>query len=205
MLKTHLPPGELLPPALRLLRQTLFPNASLPANVAGPAPSASQTLQIKRRCAIALLELLPGTVRRHWFSNGTPSTTAPAPDFVPRSNGSSTESSVDSHLSISEAAVAEVESDLDVWSDAYLNKHVAYAVLELVLVRALPELADEPVSDLIRGRLGDDLVATAAPVAASDTSPVTIGSAPTVVAATGSAAAAAAAAAGGGGGGVNGI
>ena len=55
-----------------------------------------------------------------------------------------------------QSALGDIERELDIWSDAYLNKHVAYSVLELVLVRVLPELADESVSSLVRGRLGDN-------------------------------------------------
>lgn len=50
----------------------------------------------------------------------------------------------------------EVESELlDVWSDGYLNRHVAYQVLELVVVRILPEMAEKGVSELMESRLGE--------------------------------------------------
>lgn len=50
----------------------------------------------------------------------------------------------------------EVESKvLDVWSDGYLNRHVAYQVLELFVVRVLPEMAEEGVSELMERRLGE--------------------------------------------------
>lgn len=49
----------------------------------------------------------------------------------------------------------QVESEvLDVWSDAYLNRHVAYQILELVVVRILPEMAEKGVSELMESRLG---------------------------------------------------
>lgn len=38
--------------------------------------------------------------------------------------------------------IAEVEQELDIWGDNYLNKHLAYALVELVVVRILPELAE---------------------------------------------------------------
>ncbi|KAL2259465.1 hypothetical protein VTK26DRAFT_6847 [Humicola hyalothermophila] len=37
---------------------------------------------------------------------------------------------------------------LDVFGDAYCNKHLVYAALELILVRLLPELAEKGVSEL---------------------------------------------------------
>lgn len=41
------------------------------------------------------------------------------------------------------------------WSDGYLNRHVAYQVLELVVVRVLPEIAESGVSELMERRLGE--------------------------------------------------
>ncbi|KAH8894832.1 hypothetical protein GQ53DRAFT_762237 [Thozetella sp. PMI_491] len=42
---------------------------------------------------------------------------------------------------------------LDVFGDAYCNKHLMYSVLELVLVRLIPELAERGVTDLWEERL----------------------------------------------------
>ena len=48
----------------------------------------------------------------------------------------------------------EIETGiLDVFSDAYCNKHLLYSVLELVLVRLLPELADKGIGELWEERL----------------------------------------------------
>lgn len=47
-----------------------------------------------------------------------------------------------------------IESDiLDVFSDAYCNKHLMYGALELVLVRLLPELAEKGITELWEERL----------------------------------------------------
>lgn len=46
----------------------------------------------------------------------------------------------------------EVEHELDVWGDAYLNKHLLYAVVELVLVRVLPEVGERGVREGLEGR-----------------------------------------------------
>jgi hypothetical protein len=48
----------------------------------------------------------------------------------------------------------EIErSILDVFSDAYCNKHLVYAILELVLVRLMPELAEKGVVELLSDRI----------------------------------------------------
>ncbi|KAK3375161.1 PXA domain-containing protein [Podospora didyma] len=53
-----------------------------------------------------------------------------------------------------EHAVAEIESGiLDVFSDAYCNKHFVYSIVELILVRLLPELSETGVVDLWAERL----------------------------------------------------
>lgn len=53
-----------------------------------------------------------------------------------------------------ERIIAEIESGiLDVFGDAYCNKHLMYGVLELLLVRLMPELADRGVVDLWAERL----------------------------------------------------
>lgn len=53
-----------------------------------------------------------------------------------------------------EAVLREVEKELEVWGDGYLNRHVAYAVLELVVVRLLPEMGEKGVQSLMETRLG---------------------------------------------------
>jgi hypothetical protein len=42
---------------------------------------------------------------------------------------------------------------LDVFGDAYCNKHVVYAIVELILVRLLPELAEKGVLELWAERI----------------------------------------------------
>lgn len=53
-----------------------------------------------------------------------------------------------------EAILREMEKELEVWGDGYLNRHVAYAVLELVVVRLLPEIGEKGVRNLMETRLG---------------------------------------------------
>ena len=116
-----------MPALLRTFRQTLFPNSSLPPP-APPTPSASEIGKIKRTCALSLLSLLPTAVCKHFFGSAE-----------------------------SEDWIGEVEGELDVWGDEYLNKHLGYAILELIVVRVLPELGERRVEELLKERLGNDV------------------------------------------------
>lgn len=42
---------------------------------------------------------------------------------------------------------------IDIFSDEYCNKHLMYSVLELVLVKLMPELAEKGISELWDERL----------------------------------------------------
>ncbi len=53
-----------------------------------------------------------------------------------------------------ERILSEIETGvLDVFSDAYCNKHLVYGIVELVLVRLMPELAERGVIELWEERL----------------------------------------------------
>jgi hypothetical protein len=47
-----------------------------------------------------------------------------------------------------------LETVLDVLADPYCNRHLLYAVVELLLVRLLPELQEKGVAELLGERLG---------------------------------------------------
>jgi hypothetical protein len=53
-----------------------------------------------------------------------------------------------------ERVLDQLESLLDVVGDEYCNKHLMYSVLELVLVRLMPELSEKGVVELWEERLG---------------------------------------------------
>lgn len=42
---------------------------------------------------------------------------------------------------------------LDIFSDEYCNKHLIYSLLELILVRLMPELAEKGVTELWNERV----------------------------------------------------
>jgi hypothetical protein len=51
-------------------------------------------------------------------------------------------------------SLAAIEDGIvDIFSDTYYNKHLIYSVLELVLVRIIPELAERGVGELWKERL----------------------------------------------------
>lgn len=51
------------------------------------------------------------------------------------------------------SVVTQIEEDiLDVFGDKYMNKHLVYGILELILVRLIPELRELGVSELMEDR-----------------------------------------------------
>jgi len=114
------------PTLLPLLLRTVR-SALFPNNTLAPPrliPSPSEQLLIRRRCAETLLALIPTGVQDVYFGPGI------------------------------ERRVKEVEDVLNVFDDAYCNRHLLYGVVELILVRLLPELAEKGVQELLDERLG---------------------------------------------------
>ena len=54
-----------------------------------------------------------------------------------------------------EQMLLEIEDVLDIFGDAYMNKHLVFGIVELCLVRLLPEIGDKGVKELMQERLGD--------------------------------------------------
>ena len=122
----------ILPQALRSIRAALFPN-----NMPGPAripPTAEETIQIKRKCAETMLAAVPQPIRKIYFGSSGQE----------EGKGEDT----DRHRQIS-----EVEEILDVFGDSYLNSHLLYAVVDLIVVRLVPEMAEKGVQELRAERL----------------------------------------------------
>lgn len=106
----------LIPPLLQAIRRAVFPD-----DVLGPArqlPSYEEVVEIKRECGRAIVDMLPGLLRTHYFATK------------------------DTAL-----MQAEVEDMLDVFSDDYINKHLVVAALEMIVVRLFPELATAHIGD----------------------------------------------------------
>ena len=49
----------------------------------------------------------------------------------------------------------QVAAMLDVLSDAYMNKHLVFGIVELIVVRVLPEVGEKGVEALMKDRLGE--------------------------------------------------
>lgn len=48
--------------------------------------------------------------------------------------------------------ISHVEEMLDVFGDTYMNKHLVYNILELVLVRLVPEMGEMTPGELLTER-----------------------------------------------------
>ncbi|KAG0651821.1 hypothetical protein D0Z07_1312 [Hyphodiscus hymeniophilus] len=100
--------------------------ALFPNNTLAPPrtiPSASEQVLIRHRCAQAILSLIPAKIQDVYFGPGI------------------------------ERRVREVEDALDIFGDSYCNKHLLYGVVELIIVRLIPELAEKGVEELLEERL----------------------------------------------------
>jgi hypothetical protein len=99
-----------------------------PNNALAPprtVPSKGEAQLIKRQCAATLLGLLPAKVAAIFFST----------------------TSRDEQL-------GQTEELLDCLDDAYLNKHLIFGIVELIVLRLVPELGGRGVQELLDERLG---------------------------------------------------
>ncbi|KAI0530140.1 PXA domain-containing protein [Xylaria digitata] len=196
-----------LPPLLRAIRAALFPNNAPGVSNLKPPSSGEQLAALRRRCASALLGVLPKAVgelyygTNNWASSGVKADTmisesmnlragppknnsahnirgstdagpphVPSHKNNPMMRNDATLSSQpkepsqepnELHQPLSEAVNEEEErrlteidtSIVDIFSDAYCNKHLIYGVLELVLTRLVPELVEKGVGELWEERL----------------------------------------------------
>ncbi|KAF2738707.1 hypothetical protein EJ04DRAFT_428286, partial [Polyplosphaeria fusca] len=99
-----------------------------PNNTLGPprtTPTAEEAKAIKRRCAATLLDLVPAKVAAAFSASSNPY-----------------------------AQIRQVEELLDSLDDSYLNKHLIYQIVELLVVRLVPELGERGVQELLEERTG---------------------------------------------------
>ncbi|TQV99970.1 hypothetical protein V2A60_005384 [Cordyceps javanica] len=120
-----------LPGVLRTLRGVLFPNNAPGQSTLAPPSSDDEFAALRKRAASALLDLLPTSVARVYLGRKTGLSTAQDSDTVD-----------------------SMEGLLMVLNDEYCNKHLMYSVLELILVRLMPELNEKGVGELWEERLG---------------------------------------------------
>ncbi|KAG9191202.1 hypothetical protein G6011_09290 [Alternaria panax] len=98
-----------------------------PNNALGPprqTPTGEETKAIKHCCAAALLDLVPPKVAAVFFAS-----------------------------QVRDAQVRQVEDILGCLDDAYLNKHLVFQIVELIVLRLFPELGEQGVKDLLDERI----------------------------------------------------
>lgn len=123
---SHAIQTHVLNPSLLPLGLRIGRTALFPNNALGPPrviPSDAEQPLIRRRCAETILDLVPVKVQDVYFGAGI------------------------------ERRILEVEEGLNVFDDAYCNKHFLYGLVELVIVRLIPEMAEKGVADLLEERL----------------------------------------------------
>ncbi|ESZ97600.1 hypothetical protein SBOR_2001 [Sclerotinia borealis F-4128] len=147
-IRTHILDPTLLPPLLRTLRQSLFPNNTLAPGRTPPTPA--ETLEIRRRCAQAILGLIPIGVRDIYFGRAS---LHPSDTPVNNIDINIDAEAKTTELSTEEKHIREVEDVLNVFDDVYCNKHLLYGVVELIIMRLIPELAEKGVQELLDERL----------------------------------------------------
>jgi hypothetical protein len=120
--------GILNPTFLPAILRTLRATI-FPNNALGPPrqpPSGDEVQLIKRRCAASILDLIPSQLAITFYAT--------------------------LHRDAQLAHVEEVLSCLD---DAYLNKHLIFQIIELIIVRLVPELGEQGVRELMDERSVD--------------------------------------------------
>jgi hypothetical protein len=122
-LQTHVLTPSLIPLTLRNARAIIFPN-----NVMGPPtpppPSDEEQLAIRRKAASDLLSLVPNPILHTYFA------TIEEEDMVEQVE----------------------ENVLECFGDENMNKHLIYGILELIVVRLVPEMGERGVSELMAER-----------------------------------------------------
>lgn len=114
------------PAFLPILLRTIRATLFPNNNLAPPRkpPSEEEARVIKSRCAATLLDMLPAKVAVAFFANDNRTT-----------------------------QLQEVEKLLDCLDNAYLNKHLIFAIVELIILRLVPELGERGVQELLEERL----------------------------------------------------
>ena len=139
LIATHVLPPTVLPPLLRTLRSSLFPGNTLAPPRA--VPTLVQQRAIKRSCAESILGILPPVIARRFFAiqhDGSHDPVATDPEKE------------------REQMLADIEDVLDIFGDPYMNKHLVFGIVELCLVRLVPEIGEKGVKGLMQERLGNN-------------------------------------------------
>ena len=112
----------------RLSRPDLLPSvlqairsALFPNNALAAArqpPTAAESIAMKRECAKSIVDIIPVPIRQRFFATK---------DY--------------------DLMRLDVEVDLDLFADAYINKHLIVSALELIVARLFPELTENVLDE----------------------------------------------------------
>ncbi|KAF8470546.1 PXA domain-containing protein [Kalaharituber pfeilii] len=125
---THVTSHALLVQILASARAAMFPSGGS-MGPPRPHPTESEKLAMREAAARALVRRIPGWVKRHWFGGGAEGEEE-------------------------RECWKVVEEHLDVLADKEINKHLVYQVVELLVVRLVPEVGEAVVRELLEGRIG---------------------------------------------------
>ena len=154
---------SLLPSLLLALRTALFPNNSTSTSSTTPSqvspPSTASIQAIRHRCATAIVDAIPPAILARFLATVSPSDEARESEAEDEAKRRNRDRDSDDHQhhrrQRRDRWIQDVEvSVLDVFGMPYMNKHLLYAIVELVVVRIFPEMAEKSVEDLLRERLG---------------------------------------------------
>jgi hypothetical protein len=122
-LDKHVFKPALVPLTLKNVRATIFPGNTM-GPPAPPPPSDEEARQIRRKAAEDMLNLIPTFITKTFFVTDS-----------------------------RDEMLEEVEEDiLDMFANETMNKHLIYRILELIMVRLVPELAEKTPSELLTER-----------------------------------------------------
>ena len=107
---------DLLPRILLAIRGAIFPDNALA--IMRQPPTSAEVVAIKRECADAIVQIVPGPIRTRYFATKDE-------DLMRQ----------------------DVETTLDLFADPYINKHLIVSAVELLVVRLFPELGDDVTED----------------------------------------------------------
>ncbi|XP_014560694.1 hypothetical protein COCVIDRAFT_88854 [Bipolaris victoriae FI3] len=118
---------RILNPAFLPVALRTFRATIFPNNTLGPPrqmPTDEEIKTIKHCCAATLLNLVPAKVAATFFASDE-----------------------------REAQTQQIEDVLGCLDDTYLNKHLIFQIVELIVLRLFPELGEQSVKDLLEERI----------------------------------------------------